>query len=284
MKFHGGLLLLALTGLGSHAKLGLAAEQASVSTWGDDAERFRDLEVFGVVAHRSLDTDCDDVVALVDLASVQGLSPEEPRAEARLRTFDPNEDGHVAPAEIAAGIRAGALEQVDITMLTDANEDGELSLEEHALGFPDHEGEPDANGFTPRQIQGFEFLDEDGSGRVTREEVTVRHEATFLFIFWARIVSHHMERIDTDGDGLLRIDEFAKGFGYDSVTELPSEQSGWYDIVAARHRGERAISLQVFRIQLLQDRPVSSRLSMERPILSLLFPACEPAGNIGDPP
>ena len=62
----------------------LTAEQSSISSFGHDAARFRDLEVFGVVAHRSLDTDCDDVVALVDLASVQGLSPEEPRAQARL--------------------------------------------------------------------------------------------------------------------------------------------------------------------------------------------------------
>jgi len=262
----------------------LAAGQSSISSWSDDATRFSGLEVFGVVAHRSLDTDCDDVVALVDLASVQGLSPEEPRAQARLSTFDPDENGHVAPAELATGIRAGAREQVDITMLTDANEDGELSLKEHALGFPDHEGKPDATGFTPRQLQSFGFLDQDGDGRVTREEITVRHEATFLLIFWTRIVSHHMERIDTDGDGLLRIDEFAKGLGYDSGAELPSEQRAWYDIVANRHQGESAISLRVFRIQLLQDRPISSRLSMERPILSLLFPACEPAENIGDHP
>ena len=45
-----------------------------------------------------------------------------------MSTFDPDEDGHVTPAELAAGIRAGAREQVDITMLTDANDDGELSL------------------------------------------------------------------------------------------------------------------------------------------------------------
>ncbi len=262
----------------------LTAEQSSVSSFGRDAERFRNLDVFAVAAHRSLDTDCDDVVELGDLASVQELSPEEPRAQARLRTFDPDEDGHVTPAELAAGIRAGAREQVDITMLTDANDDGELSLKEHALGFPDHEGKPDANGFTPRQLQSFGFLDQDGDGRVTREEITVRHEATFLLIFWTRIVSHHMERIDTDGDGLLRIDEFAKGLGYDSGAELPSEQRAWYDIVANRHQGESAISLRVFRIQLLQDRPISSRLSMERPILSLLFPACQSADNIGDHP
>ena len=287
MKCNGSLLLLALAGIGSHANAStasLAAEQSIVSTWGNDAERFQDLEVLGVVAHRSLDTDCDGVVPLAEMASVQGLSPDEPRAEARLHTFDPNGDGHVAPAELAAGIRAGASEQVDITMLTDANEDGELSLKEHALGFPDHEGKPDANGFTPRQLQSFGFLDQDGNGKVTREEITVRHEATFLLIFWARIVSHHMERIDTDGDGLLRIDEFAEGFGYESGADLPSEQSAWYEIVASRHQGENAISLRVFRIQLLQDRPVSSRLSMERPILALLFPACQPADSIGDHP
>ena len=142
-------------------------------------------------------------------------------------------------------------------------------------GFRTMKESPDANGFTPRQIQSFEFLDQDGNGRVTEKEVTVRHEATFLLIFWTRIVSHHMERVDTDGDGLLRIDEFAKGLGYGSGTELPSEQSGWYDIVASRHRGERAISLQVFRVQLLQDRSVESRLAMERPIFSLLFPTCD---------
>ncbi len=279
MKCNGSLLLLALTGIGSHANAStasLAAEQSSVSTWGNDGERFQDLEVFRIVAHRSLDTDCDGVVPLDELASVQGLSLEEPRAEARLRTFDPDDDGHVAPAEIAAGIRAGAREQVDITMLADVNDDGELSLKEHALGFPDQEG--------LRQIQSFEFLDQDGSGSVTREEVTFRHEATFLLIFWARIVSHHMARIDSDRDGLLRINEFAKGLGYDSGAELPSEQIAWYDIVASRHQGESAISLQVFRIQFLQNRPVSSRLSLERPILSLLFPACQPADNIGDHP
>ncbi len=279
MKCNGSLLLLALTGIGSHANAStasLAAQQSSVSTWGNNAERFRDLEVFGIVAHRSLDTDCDGVVPLDELASVQGMSREEPRAEARLRTFDSDDDGHVTPAEIAAGIRAGAREQVDITMLADVNDDGELSLKEHALGFPDQEG--------PRQIQSFEFLDQDDSGSVTREEVTFRHEATFLLIFWARIVSHHMERIDSDGDGLLRIDEFAQGLGYDSGADLPSEQSAWYDIVASRHQGESAISLQVFRIQFLQNRPVSSRLSMERPILALLFPACQPADSIGDHP
>ena len=59
----------------------LAAEQSSVSSWRHDAERFRNLEVFGVVAHRSLDTDCDVVVELVDLASVQGCRAKsrEPR-------------------------------------------------------------------------------------------------------------------------------------------------------------------------------------------------------------
>ena len=36
----------------------------------------------------------------------------------------------------------------------------------------------------------------------------------------------------------------------------------------------RAIALDVFRIQLLQGRPVSSRMAMERPIRPLLVPAC----------
>ncbi len=248
-----------------------------------DESRFKNVDVASLAAHRSLDLDCDSRVELAEIAGAQGMSLDEPKALERLETFDPDGDGFVTPEEIASGIRAGVSEQVAITMLTDVNDNGELTLREHALGFPDPDKTPDEEGVTARQRQAFAYLDVDGSGVVGREEVISRHEATFALIFWTRIVAHHMDRIDTNGDGRLTATELAIGLGFEDPSELPDAQRSWLDIVAPPGRdGEQTIVLSRFRIQLLQDRPASSRLRMEGPLRALLLPGC--ASNNDDNP
>ena len=192
-----------------------------------------------------------------------------------MEEFDENQDGQVARNEIAQGIRLGVERQVDITMLVDSNDDGELSRKEHALSFPDPDGERGPEGFTPRQVQAFQFLDADKDGSITRQEVGTSHERTFLTILWAQIITHHLRRIDQDQDDLLRLEEFASSFGHDGVDALATEQRAWFDGHMTYRQGRPAIPLKTFPVQLLKDRPLEWRLALERPIRPLLVPACQ---------
>lgn len=278
-----GPVSIALCAFVSLLTAGQLQSAQSAQLTDDAGERFGDVELFAAIVHRSLDDDCDGYIALEKLATIFGWPMDAPETQERIEEYDGNGDGLVTADDLGEGIRAGVHAQVEVTMLVDANEDGELTLREHALGFPDREGVVDADGFTARQRQGFRFFDEDGNRRVTRQEITDRHQLTFLVIVWAQTIDHHMKRIDVNGDGLVRADEFAAGFGFDSAAELPAEQKAWYDIVAVEQGGSPAIVLARFRIQLLQGRPVKSRMAMERPIRPLLVPACA-AQTKGDHP
>lgn len=240
--------------------------------WDDEARRFQDVELAAVILHQALDDDCDGRVALDELARTFGVRRGEERAEQRLAAYDEDGNGEVTPVELASGIRSGIEEQVDISFLVDANDDGALTLKEHALGFPDVDGTKNDDGFTTRQLESFRFLDEDGDGRLSREEVEARHRTTFIVIAWAQTISRQMERIDTDGNGIVDREELARGLGHSGSTELTADETAWYDIVAPE--GRPGIVLDVFRVQLLQNRPVRSRLAMERPIRPLLVPTC----------
>lgn len=104
-----------------------------------------------------------------------GRGGHKQRAEHLFERFDVNKDGVITEAEIAE-VRAS-----DFTT-ADADGNGEISLEEFKAQFLDRSSD--------RMVRAFQFLDSDGDGAVTQEEVDV-------------VANRMFNRLDRDGNGTV---------------------------------------------------------------------------------
>ncbi|MEO9527535.1 calcium-binding protein [Roseibium sp.] len=99
----------------------------------------------------------------------------ERRAERLFERFDVNEDGIITEAEIA-DVRTQGFAAAD----TDGS--GDISLEEFKAGFMSRSND--------RMVRAFQFMDRDGDGTVTREDVD-------------RMANRMFDRLDRDGNGTV---------------------------------------------------------------------------------
>ncbi|WP_421983650.1 EF-hand domain-containing protein [Roseibium sp.] len=104
-----------------------------------------------------------------------GRGGHKQRAERMFERFDVNKDGVITEAEIAE------VRTTDFTT-ADADGNGEISLEEFKAQFLDRSGD--------RMVRAFQFLDTDGDGTVTQEEVDV-------------VANRMFNRLDRDGNGTV---------------------------------------------------------------------------------
>lgn len=151
-----------------------------------------------------LDADGDGAVPLADLFRELGLEDAEARQVKSIRGLDQNSDGTVARAE-GLGAMIGQIEyQVQRALGTDADGDGELSLLEYALSYPNRSGQaPDADGVTAEQRDGFRYYDLDGDGIATRAEIVSVRDQGYARSYWAQLMALKIKPLDRDGDGSL---------------------------------------------------------------------------------
>jgi Ca2+-binding EF-hand superfamily protein len=97
------------------------------------------------------------------------------RAERLFERFDVNEDGVITEAEIEE-VRARDFSSAD------ADGNGEVSLEEFKAAFMERSND--------RMVRAFQFLDRDGDGTVTQEEID-------------QVANRMFNRLDRDGNGTV---------------------------------------------------------------------------------
>ncbi|MEM9405632.1 MAG: hypothetical protein AAGA81_06315, partial [Acidobacteriota bacterium] len=140
-----------------------------------EGKRFNDDDIFDVVTYRQLDGDCDGKVSMAELVKVTRSSSEYPRSLNWLVNFDADEDGFVAPGELAAGLRKNRERQIKRLMDVDADGNGEVTMQEHALSYAFREGREKAE--EQGQKKWFNDLDADSNGTIGElaEAVVVNH-------------------------------------------------------------------------------------------------------------
>lgn len=104
-----------------------------------------------------------------------GRGAHKQRAERLFERFDVNKDGVITEAEIAE------VRTADFTT-ADADGNGEISLEEFKAQFLERSSD--------RMVRAFQFLDSDGDGTVTQEEIDV-------------VANRMFNRLDRDGNGTV---------------------------------------------------------------------------------
>lgn len=268
------------------ASLVVVRTASSVSTSQDDfvdarGRRFDDVELFGSIFHRTLDADCDGEIPFEEFVAAVAMSPDRPRQLNWLMNFDANEDGIVVASEIAEGLRRNTRYQVDRAMGVDADGDGELTRREHALSIASRGAEPEAGSdFTQQQNYWFDRLDQNGDGKILREEVVADYSRNYTSLYWGYLVSHRLERADANGDGWLEKNELVNAVTRASPRqperlELGADLMAWFDRFSAKHETlERAVSLTGFYGQLQQNsrQNVEWKLEVEAPLRPLLVP------------
>ena len=104
-----------------------------------------------------------------------GRGGHKERAERLFERFDTDKDGVITEAEIEE-VRSQEFAAAD----TDGN--GEVSLEEFKAQFMERSGD--------RMVRAFQFLDSDGDGTVTQEEIDI-------------VANRMFNRLDRDGNGTV---------------------------------------------------------------------------------
>jgi Ca2+-binding EF-hand superfamily protein len=162
----------------------------------------------------------EDTVALRTLMLVVAGPDPTPRQVRRLLDYDPTGDGRVTRDEMYYGLTAFVFFQVERHMGLDADEDGKLTLREHALQVPDDVGRRDEEGYVPRQRQYFEESDLNGDGVVTREELIEGFSKSYLQYYGGYLLGYKAATSgDRNGDGYIDVEEFAKLLGEEEATE-----------------------------------------------------------------
>lgn len=176
----------------------------------NDEQKLRNaIEALFVV----IDVDHDSKILIAELAEAVGddLSRNgiDPRRSKRLAAYDRDHDGLVDRAEFWEGRQALMKRQIDRMMRTDVNSDGQLTLREFSLGFPDPKGKFNDDGFTTRQVLYFKSSDLNKDGVVSEPEVRQRMMQQGVQYYSALGLTHRMLALDADGDRAIELQEFA---------------------------------------------------------------------------
>lgn len=151
-----------------------------------------------------IDADGDGVVPLAELFRQFELGEADVRAVKSIRELDRDADGSVGRDEARVGIIDRIEHQVQKTLGTDADGDGQISLIEYALSDPDTTGQaPDADGVTPAQRSHFKRRDLDGDGIATRAEIVLASDKGSARAYWIQLMRFRIKPLDRDGDGML---------------------------------------------------------------------------------
>jgi Ca2+-binding EF-hand superfamily protein len=201
------LLVLSCTGATTSGATEDQTGQTASDAQRDDPEAMY-LRLFDLI-----DADGDGVVSLADIFDTLNLRRAEARQVKRMRALDANGDGKVTRAEAVAGIRAEIAYQTQRRLNTDADGDGEVTPIEYSLAVPDPDGIADSSGLTPLQQSAFKADDLDGNGRLTRAEIQTRLRRSYASGYWALLMAVRASRADSNRDGSLDEQEFARLMG-----------------------------------------------------------------------
>jgi len=191
-------------------------------TWADARRSFAN-ETYGYLREPG-----ENAVPIRRLMEAYGSGDPTPRQLRRLMQYDPNADGTVTQDEFYAGITDFVFFQVERHMGLDVDEDGRLTLEEHALQVPDDRGRRDEDGFVPRQRAYFADNDLNGDGAITRDELIENFSRIYIRLYGGWVMGYRARAADADGDGEISLAEFARLHGADAAYDaLRKKHAAW---------------------------------------------------------